>query len=88
MTALLFQHCVASEPFHDFVMASLSRHRLGDWSDMDEEDQISNRQAVEQGGRVFSSYHIPMDIESEHDRIWIITEHDRSATTILYPDQY
>ena len=58
------------------------RHVSGDWSEMDAEDQASNRNAVENGGRVVSAYLL------KGQKIWIITEADRSVTTILLPSEY
>ena len=62
----------------------LDRHITGDWSDMDKEDQQANRQALKEGSRVFSSYKLPPD----STKIWVITESDRSSTTILLPEEY
>lgn len=62
----------------------IDRHISGDWSDMDEEDQQANRQALKEGSRVFSSYKLPPD----STKIWVITEADRSSTTILLPEEY
>lgn len=59
------------------------RHLACDWSDMVKEDQEANRQAVKNGSRVFSSYRYANDV-----KIWVITEADRSSTTILLPDEY
>ncbi|MGZ3881433.1 MAG: hypothetical protein ACXVBF_08865 [Flavisolibacter sp.] len=64
-------------------IALLSRHVSGDWSDMAKEDQQANTQAIKQGTRVFSSYQLPPDT-----KIWIITEADRSSTTIMLPEEY
>lgn len=64
-------------------LSLLDRHIAGDWSDMDKEDQQANRQAIKEGSRVFSSYRFPPDT-----KIWVITEADRSATTILLPEEY
>ena len=60
----------------------LSRHQLGDWSDMLPESQEENKQALENGYRILSSYKI------EGEKIWVITEWDRSLTTILLPSEY
>jgi len=60
----------------------LSRHIYGDWQDMDEEDQESNREAVSQEARIFSAY-----VFGEV-KFWVITEADRSSTTILMPEEY
>ena len=60
----------------------LTRHLHGDWQDMDKEDQESNQEAIEQSFRVFSAY-IFGDV-----KFWVITEADRSSTTILLPEEY
>lgn len=64
-------------------IALLRRHVTGDWGDLSDEDQHSNEQALIHGDRLFSSYPI-------HDSltVWIITEADRSATTLLLPQDY
>lgn len=68
--------------FESFVRKSFSRHSSGDWGDLCEEDKAYNDYALEHGERLFSAY------ENETTKIWIITEHDRSATTILFPEEY
>jgi hypothetical protein len=60
----------------------LRRHMSGDWTEMDSEDQQANRAAIAHGDRVFSAFTI-QDI-----KFWVITEADRSATTILLPSEY
>lgn len=60
----------------------LRRHMSGDWAEMDEEDQKSNREAVTEGSRIFSAYII------QGAKFWVITEADRSSTTILLPSEY
>lgn len=67
----------ASVAAHSFV-----RHVSGDWGDVDEEDRAANDRAVKEGGRVLSSY------EDDGQRYWILTEADRSMTTILLPEDY
>lgn len=69
--------------FEKFVRKSFSRHATGDWGDMCEEDKAYNDYALEHGERLFSSYNY-----NEDTKIWIITEWDRSATTILFPEEY
>jgi hypothetical protein len=60
----------------------LRRHEAGDWGDLDPPDIRSNEAALKHGGRLLSAY-------GQGDRrFWIITECDRSATTILLPDDY
>ena len=61
----------------------LRRHVTGDWSEMDAEDQAANNEAVQHGLRIFSAYRV-----SPTERIWCITESDRSATTFLKPSEY
>lgn len=61
----------------------LYRHLCGDWGDLCEEDQQANQNALELGNRLLSSYQVHPDL-----KIWIITEADRSVTTILLPDEY
>ena len=61
----------------------LARHMAGDWGEVDDEDKRLNDAAVKDGTRVLSAY-----LTSQRTRIWIITEADRNATTILLPDEY
>lgn len=63
-------------------VALLSRHRGGDWGDPDEADKRTNNEALTLGSRIFSAY------QFEAVRIWVITEADRSATTLLLPEEY
>ena len=60
----------------------LRRHMTGDWTEMDVEDQQANREAIVEGDRVFSAYII------QGIKFWVITEADRSVTTILLPSEY
>lgn len=61
----------------------LSRHARGDWGDICEEDSALNNEALETGGRIMSVYKL-----FNGPTIWIITESDRSVTTLLLPDEY
>jgi hypothetical protein len=61
----------------------LSRHAAGDWGDLSQNDARENEFALTRELRLFSSYKL-----NAEDKIWIITEADRSATTILLPDEY
>ena len=65
------------------VMELLQRHVVLDPGELDQEDQHTNVDAVENGGRIFSSY-----LLKDGTKLWIISEADRSATTILLPDEY
>ena len=61
----------------------ITRHQAGDWGDVSEEDQQENEFSLERGFRLLSAYTLKTGV-----RIWIISEADRSATTILLPDDY
>ncbi|MES2149819.1 MAG: hypothetical protein V4508_08485 [Pseudomonadota bacterium] len=65
------------------ALALIHRHVTGDWGDLGAEDQQQNLLAVRFGMRIFSSYKISASV-----KIWIITEADRSSTTLLLPDEY
>jgi hypothetical protein len=60
----------------------LARHAAGDWGDLCAFDRRQNEIALRDGLRVLSSYETPAG------RVWIITEADRSITTILLPEEY
>jgi hypothetical protein len=60
----------------------LSRHSRGDWGELGADDKAANDRALATGERVLSSY------EVGGLRFWIITEADRSVTTILTPEGY
>ena len=59
------------------------RHQRGDWGNLSEEDKRENEFSVDKELRIFSAYHL-----KDETRIWIITEADRSATTVLLPSEY
>ncbi|CAK3883508.1 Type I restriction endonuclease subunit M [Vibrio crassostreae] len=60
----------------------LMRHQNGDWGNMPIEDKISNDEATKTGERILSGYRLC------DKQIWIITEWDRSVTTVLLPNEY
>ena len=62
--------------------ALLARHAAGDWGDVSPEDAAENKLSVARGFRIISSYPVG------DGRVWIITEADRSATTLLLPSEY
>ncbi len=74
---ILFQGNVTLRLRTEEVLTALRRHRQGDWGDLLPEDAIANDLALEQGGRLLSAYGLG------RDRFWIITESDRSVTTVL-----
>lgn len=73
---------LARVPQHDIAIA-LSRHHSGDWGDVDPEDRQANEDSLTQGLRLLSVYHT-----ADRTKFWIITEADRSVTTILLPEDY
>ena len=65
------------------INTALTRHLSGDWGELCEEDKQVNQQALKYGSRLLSAY------ETESGtKFWIITEADRSVTTVLLPDDY
>ncbi len=73
--AYIEHHGIAADPY-------LKRHVSGDWGSVPPEDARANCLAVQHGARILSSY----DIVGKH--VWIITEADRSTTTLLFPEEY
>jgi len=69
------------------VSECLKRHENCDWGDLLQEDKDLNDEALAIGGRLLSSYKIDID-DALHKNIWIITEYDRSSTTVLFPSEY
>jgi hypothetical protein len=59
-------------------------HVLGYWSDLSEQDQQANRDAVKNGGRIISRYTIPPD----NTGLWVVTEGNRTLTSVLLPEEY
>lgn len=67
----------------------IDRHMQAHWGDMDADDRQANDDALINGNRVLSCYSIrPGRPAIGDNRVWIITEADRSATTILLPEEY
>ncbi|WP_416173629.1 hypothetical protein [Dehalococcoides sp.] len=84
----VFEFACENPDFAKFIQKSLNRHVKGDWGDMDEEDKQTNDQALKQGTRLLSAYNDDRFPKNGVATIWIITEADRSATTILFPNEY
>jgi hypothetical protein len=61
----------------------LTRHQAGDWGELCEEDKRENEFSVPNDFRILSAYRTRNGV-----RIWVITEADRSATTLLLPHEY
>jgi hypothetical protein len=64
-------------------MELINRHRSGDWGEVDAEDWAANDRAISHGRRIPSAYTLKDGV-----KVWIITEADRSVTTILLPSEY
>ena len=61
----------------------LARHQFGDWGDLCEDDVQTNRDAILFGERILSAYKL-----EGGRKLWVITEADRSVTTLLLPEEY
>ncbi len=73
----------ALEEAEETAVQLLGQHQAGNWGDVPPEDAAENELSVEKGFRVLSAYTLSTDI-----KVWVITEADRSATTILLPSEY
>lgn len=67
----------------DDITAGLRRHVRGDWGEVDDDDWRANNDALKNGERLLSTYDSSRGI-----RFWIVSEADRSLTTILLPEDY
>jgi len=65
------------------VAAAVGRHARGDWGELDEHDRLENDSALVNGSRLFSAYR-----DRGGTKFWVITEWDRSVTTVLLPEDY
>ena len=65
------------------ILSGLQRHQAGDWGDVCDEDRKANDESLPNGTRLFSVYHCTHGV-----KFWIITEADRSVTTVLLPEDY
>ena len=65
------------------IHTGLQRHQAGDWGELDNADREANDRALIDGTRILSAYRA-----AKGTRFWIITEADRSATTVLLPEDY
>lgn len=65
------------------ILELLRRHLSGDWGDVSKEDAKANDDALTHGERILSSYKMPSG-----EKLWVLTERDRSQTTVLTPGEY
>ena len=73
----------ALEKAQQAPMEFLARHVRGDWGDVCEEDAEANEQSLKDGSRILSSYRTKLG-----EKLWIITEADRSSSCLLTPNEY
>lgn len=76
------QAAQADDPM-SLVLPYVRRHVSGDWGDVGRDDWAANDEALKVGARLFSAYQLTAEA-----RLWVITEADRSSTTVLLPDEY
>jgi hypothetical protein len=65
------------------ILTAIQRHQAGDWGDVQATDRRANDRALEEGTRLLSIYHSAKGV-----KFWIVTEADRSATTVLLPEDH
>ena len=65
------------------IRSALRRHATGDWGELNTEDRLANENALLRGHRLFSAYHSAAGV-----KFYVITEWDRSVTTVLLPEDY
>lgn len=65
------------------IVAALRRHAAGDWGDVSTDDRAANDAALREGARLLSAYRSAAGVA-----FWVLTEADRSVTTVLLPDDY
>jgi len=65
------------------ILTGIQRHQAGDWGDVDADDAAANDQALVERTRILSAYHA-----GNGTKFWLITEADRSHTTVLMPEDF
>ena len=90
MTRAINDRVAKEEKFAKFIYDSLDKYKKCDWGELCEEDKQLNNEAVANGDRIVAAYIYDKNDVSfmGEGKIYIITEWDRSATTILYPHEY
>lgn len=83
MTSGVCNKAIEHDHFAAQAQGSLARHLSGDWGEMDPSDLAENEFSLDKPLRLFSSYDL-----ADGGKLWIITEADRSATTMLFPSEY
>lgn len=72
-----------AELTQDEITRAIQRHQAGDWGDVYPDDRRANDKALQNGTRILSVYHTAARV-----KFWIVTEADRSVTTVLFPEDY
>lgn len=83
VTRVVHDMMTSNGEFEKHVHLSIERHLAGDWGDVCDDDRVANELALQSGDRLFSAYK-----REGMPKLWVITEGDRSATTVLFPDEY
>jgi hypothetical protein len=82
----------ALQRYHVHPFQLLARHVLGDWGEVCPEDAQANEDALREGSRLLSVYQLPAPVTEQEAlapvKLWVITEADRSVTTLLLPEEY
>lgn len=81
-TKRISEEMKSDENFYTFVYASLAKYICGHWGDTCADDVEANNNAIKDGERILAVY------KYRDESIWIITEWDRSVTTVLFPEEY
>ena len=84
MTRGVADKVAENEHIAKFMVDSLARHCVGDWGDLEQCDKDENELSLGKRLRLLSSY----ESDNGLPKIWIITEADRSVTTVLFPEEY
>ncbi len=84
LTNGVLNECNDTAGFHDFVMDSIEKHSNGNWGNLSEEDKRENEFSLNEHLRILSAY----NHSYSGKKIWVITEADRSTTSVLFPEEY
>lgn len=82
VTVTVHEHVINGDSPERDLLTVLLRHAIGDWGDVDTEDRAANDAALSTGARLLSAYVL------NGMKVWVLTEADRSVTTILQPSEY
>ena len=89
VTARIWYAMEIVKGFSEFVEASMLRYVRNDWGDLCDEDKALDDESVNNEGRLLAAYNLPNDLKFDgEEKIWIVTECDRSVTTVLFPSDY